>query len=175
MSAFPIRALPLAGALTVSAFAIAFTCNSACAHITLDNQKAAVGSYYKAVFKVPHGCKGSPTLKVRVQIPEGVIAVKPQPKAGWKIDIVDAPYPKPYTLHGAQVGAGVREVSWTGNLPDAYFDEFVFQAYLTTDLKAGQTLYFPVVQECEKGTDRWIDLKQPSDMPAPHLTLLPKT
>ena len=110
------------------------------AHVTLEMQQAPADSYYKAVMRVPHGCAGSPTVKIRVQIPEGVIAVKPQPKAGWKIDIVDAPYPKPYALHGAQVTAGVREVSWTGNLPDAYFDEFVFQAYLTSDLKAGQNV-----------------------------------
>jgi uncharacterized protein YcnI len=171
MVSFPIRALALATVLTASAFAS----GTACAHITLDNQQAAVGSYYKAVFKVPHGCKGSATLKIRVRIPEGVIAVKPQPKAGWTIDIVDGAYPKAYALHGAQVASGVREVSWTGKLPDAYFDEFVFQAYLTPDMPVGQVVYFPVVQECEKGVERWIDVKQPSTMPAPHLTLLPKS
>jgi uncharacterized protein YcnI len=170
MFAFPIRALASAAVLTTSAFASL----PACAHITLDNQQATAGSYYKAVFKVPHGCKGSATLKVRVRIPEGVIAVKPQPKAGWKIDVVEGAYPKAYALHGAQVASGVREVSWSGKLPDAYFDEFVFQAYLTPDMPPGQ-VYFPVVQECEKGTERWIDLKQPSDKPAPHLTLLPKS
>lgn len=57
-----------------------------------------------------------------------MIAVKQQPKACWKIGIVDGPYPKSYALHGAQVASGVRAVSWTGNLPDGYFDEFVFQA-----------------------------------------------
>jgi uncharacterized protein YcnI len=171
MVSIPIRALAFATVLTTSAFAS----GTACAHITLDNPQAAAGSYYKAVFKVPHGCKGSATLKIRVRIPEGVIAVKPQPKAGWKIDTVDAAYPKPYVLHGAQVASGVREVSWSGKLPDAYFDEFVFQAYLTPDMPVGQVVYFPVVQECEKGIDRWIEVKQPSTMPAPHLTLLPKS
>ncbi|RXZ38841.1 DUF1775 domain-containing protein [Oxalobacteraceae bacterium CAVE-383] len=171
MFSFRFRAPALAAVLSASAFA---SC-PACAHITLDNPQASAGSYYKAVFKVPHGCKGSATLKIRVRIPEGVIAVKPQPKAGWKIDLVEGAYPKAYALHGAQVGSGVREVSWTGKLPDAYFDEFVFQAYLTSDLQAGQIVYFPVVQECEKGTERWIDLKQPSEKPAPHLTLQPKS
>jgi uncharacterized protein YcnI len=167
MVSFPIRALALAAALSISAHAVA--------HITLADQKAAVGSYYKAVFKVPHGCKGSATLKIRVRIPEGVIAVKPQPKAGWSIDIVEGAYPKAYTLHGGQVASGVREISWSGKLPDAYFDEFAFQAYLTSDLKAGDELHFPVVQECEKGVERWIDIKEPSATPAPHLTLLPKS
>jgi uncharacterized protein YcnI len=170
MFATPFRALALAAVLVVSIAAPA----SALAHITLDNQQAAADSYYKAIFNVPHGCKGSATVKIRVRIPEGVIDVKPQPKAGWKIDIVTGAYPKPYALHGAQVASGVREVSWTGNLPDAYFDQFVFQAYLAPDLPAGQVVYFPVVQECEKGVDRWIETKEPATMPAPHLTLLPK-
>ena len=54
--------------------------SSASAHITLENREATVGTFYKAVFAVPHGCAGSATVKIRVQIPEGVIGVKPMPK-----------------------------------------------------------------------------------------------
>ena len=53
----------------------------ALAHVTLETKQATVGSSYKAVFTVPHGCAGSATTKIRVQIPEGVIGVKPMPKA----------------------------------------------------------------------------------------------
>lgn len=42
----------------------------ALAHVTLEAPEAAVGGGYKAVFKVPHGCAGSPTVKLRVQVPE---------------------------------------------------------------------------------------------------------
>ncbi|SHH80450.1 YcnI family copper-binding membrane protein [Pollutimonas bauzanensis] len=148
----------------------------ALAHVTLETRQAAVGSYYKAVLRVPHGCAGSPTLKLRVRIPEGVIAVKPQPKAGWGLETIKGDYAQSYTLHGAQSTAGVREIVWSGKLPDEYFDEFVFQAYLTPTLKAGDTLYFPVVQECEQGVARWIDIPVSgnADMPAPGLKLLPK-
>src|SRR5689334_9992517 len=38
---------------------------SAVAHVTLENQQAPVASIYKAVFRVPHGCKGKPTNRVR--------------------------------------------------------------------------------------------------------------
>jgi len=45
----------------------------------------------------------------------------------------------------------VTEIDWTGgSLPDDYYDEFVFQSFLASDLQPGQTLYFPVVQECAK-------------------------
>ncbi len=34
----------------------------AAAHVTLEKRQAPVGSYYKAVFAVPHGCAGSATV-----------------------------------------------------------------------------------------------------------------
>jgi periplasmic copper chaperone A len=153
----------------------------ALAHVTLETQQAPVASTYKAVFRVPHGCEGSPTVKVRVQVPEGVIAVKPMPKAGWKTEMVKGAYGKSYDYHGTPTSEGVKEVVWSGgNLPDDMYDEFVLRAYLTGDLKADTTLSFPVVQECEKGAERWIEIpavgKSADDykLPAPGLKLLPK-
>jgi uncharacterized protein YcnI len=150
------------------------------AHVTLERQEAAVGAPYKAVFKVPHGCGVSPTLKLRVRIPDGVIAVKPMPKPGWQIDLVKGKYGKSYTMfHSITVDEGVKEVAWTGRLPDENYDEFVLSVYLTGDLVAGRTLYFPVVQECESGVHRWIEIpeegKPAADYkePAPGLKLLP--
>src|SRR6476661_3615103 len=98
---------------------------SALAHITLENQGAAIGSTYKAVLRVAHGCEGSPTLKVRVRIPEGVIAVKPMPKPGWDLDSVEGAYKQPYDYYGAPTTEGVREIVWTGRLLDKHYDEFV--------------------------------------------------
>lgn len=165
--------------LTISSLAIALSAATpAIAHITLETGEATVGSYYKAVVRVPHGCNGSATTKIRVRIPEGVVAVKPQPKAQWTLDTVQGDYATSYKLNGAKVTSGVKEISWSGSLPDAYYDEFVFRAYLTTALKAGETVYFPIVQECEQGTDRWIDTSGKHDVsnPAPGLKLVaPKT
>jgi uncharacterized protein YcnI len=150
------------------------------AHATLEKPAAAVGGGYKAVIRVPHGCAGSPTLKVRVQVPEGVIAVKPQPKAGWTIDIVKGPYAKTYEFYGHKTSEGTKEVTWTGRLPDEYYDEFVLNTFLASDLEPGTTIYFPAVQECEKGVERWIEIpeagKSAEDLesPAPALKLLPK-
>ena len=52
------------------------------AHATLETPRAQVGDNYKAVMRVSHGCASSPTLRVRVRIPEGFIGVKPMPKPG---------------------------------------------------------------------------------------------
>jgi len=126
------------------------------AHVTLQTREAPAGGYYKAVFKVPHGCGGEPTTAIRVQIPEGVIAVKPQPKTGWQIELEQGAYDHEYVLHGKAVRAGVRQVAWSGgSLPDEYYDEFVFQAYLAPGLQAGSSLYFPLVQECGSRSERW--------------------
>lgn len=149
----------------------------AMAHITLEVSEAAVGGGYKAVFRVPHGCKGSPTTKVRIQIPEGVIAVKPQPKAGWTLDIVKGKYAKTYKVYGHDVSEGAKEITWTGNLPDDYYDEFVLNAFLAADLPAETTMYFPVVQECAEGVERWIEVPAEGQegelrFPAPTLRLL---
>lgn len=151
------------------------------AHVTLETQEAPVGGAYKAVFRVPHGCEGSATVKVRVQIPEGVIAVKPMPKPGWTLETVKGKYAASYDYYGTPTSEGVKEVVWSGGrLPDEFYDEFVFRGYLTAGLAPGAHLYFPVVQECETGAERWIEIpaegKDADDYetPAPGIKLLPK-
>jgi len=154
----------------------------ALAHVSLEVAEAPVGSTYKAVFRVPHGCEGKPTNVVRVQIPEGVIAVKPQPKAGWTLEKVKGAYAASYDYYGTPMTEGVKEIAWSGgNLGDDEYDEFVLRAYLTPGLAVGSTLYFPVVQECPDGaTERWIEIPaagQTSDdleLPAPAIKLLEK-
>ncbi len=145
-------------ALLATAIAV-LAASPAAAHVTLEKRQAPVGSYYKAVFAVPHGCSGSPTVKLRIQIPEGVIGIKPMPKPGWTLETVKGKYAAEYELHGSKLTEGVKEVVWSGGkLADDNFDEFVFSSYLTPGLKPDTTLYFPVVQECEQGVSRWIDV-----------------
>src|ERR1700760_4592429 len=159
------------------------TASSAGAHIPLENRQATVGSGYKAVFAVPHGCAGSATTRIRVQIPQGVIAVKPMPKPGWNVEAIKGKYASEYDFHGTRLSEGVQEVVWSGGkLPDDFYDEFVISAFLTDSLKPNTTLYFPVVQECEQGVSRWIDIPADADAghvrdsksPAPGVKLMPK-
>lgn len=168
--------------LVVTALA-ALAIAPAAAHVTLEKRQAAVGSYYKAVFAVPHGCAGSATVKLRVQIPEGVIGVKPMPKPGWTVETVKGKYATEYQHHGSKISEGVKEVVWSGGkLADDNYDEFIVATYLTTGLKPDTTLFFPVVQECEQGTSRWIDIPKAgqgddghdSKSPAPGVKLTAK-
>jgi uncharacterized protein YcnI len=164
----------------VGAAALCLLASPAFAHVTLEAQEAPIKSTYKAVLRVPHGCEGAPTLKVRVRVPEGVIAVKPMPKAGWTLETVKGQYARSYDNYGTPVSEGVQEIVWTGRLPDEHYDEFVFRAGLTDSLRPGQMLYFPTVQECEGGkVERWIEIpaegRKADDykFPAPGLRLGP--
>ena len=119
-----------------AAGAVAFIC-TASAHVTLETREAPVGAPYKAVLRVPHGCEGTATIALRVRVPDGMIAVKPMPKPGWKIDTVNGKYPRTYGyFHGAKLSEGVTEIRFSGgSLPDAYYDEFVFTGFLAGDLE----------------------------------------
>jgi uncharacterized protein YcnI len=168
----------LSGCLVAAAV---FAVSPASAHITLKSKEAAIGGSYDAVFVVPHGCAGSATTRIRVQIPEGVIMVKPVPKPGWNAEVVTGKYAAAYDYHGSSLSEGVKEVVWSGGrLPDHTREEFVISSFLTGGLKPDTVLYFPVVQECEQGVNRWIDIPadpahaHDSKWPAPGVKLLPK-
>ncbi len=142
---FVSRARPLAVAALFS-----LTAGSASAHVVLAQKEALPGSY-QGTLKVGHGCDGSATTAIKVTIPEGVVGVKPQPKAGWTIAIETGPYAKAYPMmHGKPATEGVKTITWSGgNLPDAYYDEFVFVSTLTPDVAAR-----PSISRCSRPARR---------------------
>lgn len=144
------------------------------AHVTLAPASAPAGSYQTIVFKVGHGCDGSATTGIVVQLPDGVTA-KPMPKPGWTIDLVEGKLAAPIESHGKTITSAVRTIAWRGGpLPDAWYDEFTVQAKLPD---APGRLAFKVQQQCEKGRADWVELA-PADgpmpkFPAPVLELTP--
>jgi len=154
------------------------------AHVLLDQTSpATVGADYKVVFVVPHGCQGSATIRLRAQIPDGVIVTRTEPKDGWTVDETRGKYPAAYDQGGAKVSEGVKEVSWSGSkVPDKTREEFTIDTYLTDALKPDTSLFFPVVQDCEQGTSRWIEIPANGELhsdelkrPAPGVRLVPKS
>lgn len=102
----------------------------------------------KATLSVPHGCDGSPTTALRVRIPEGVTSFTPQVNPGWAIDVTED-------------GGEVTEVTWTGGpLAPDQLDEFGLSLKLPEGA-AGETLYFPIVQQCEGGEVAWVEIAEP--------------
>ena len=149
------------------------------AHVFLEQEQAPANSDYKAVFHVPHGCDGSPTIRMQVRMPPGTSSVKPEPKPGWQLEVVNAKLVPPLDDgHAGKSGEVVEEVSWSGgSLLDTRSDEFVIVMRLPD--RPGATLYFPVVQQCAQGVHRWIEIPEagkPADdyrEPAPALRLAP--
>lgn len=158
--------------------AVAAAPTLAVAHATFETPKAVIGKSYKAVLRVPHGCDGAPTLRVRVTVPEGIHSVKPMPHAGWTLDTVRGPYAGMYGNHGANVTEGVKEIVWSGRLPDDQYDEFVFTGTIGPDFKPGTKLAVPVTQDCETSRVAWTEIAAPGadahalKYPAPTITLV---
>jgi uncharacterized protein YcnI len=132
----------------------------ASAHVVLSEPKAVAGSYYKAMLRISHGCNGSATNGLVVQVPIGFEGAKPQPKPGWTIATRKAKLAQPYNSHGKTVTDDVVELRWTAAskeaaLPDDQFDEFAFMGRLPD--KAGP-LWVKVLQTCESGQNDWSDI-----------------
>ncbi|MBX9740794.1 MAG: DUF1775 domain-containing protein [Beijerinckiaceae bacterium] len=142
------------------------------AHVSFVRRQIPRADTIDATLRVPHGCKGSPTLRVRMRLPRTVLTVTPRAGAGWSVE--------------SSGEGGAREIIWSGRLSDRQTGEFAFAFTLAPNAKAGDVLFFPVVQECEVGVERWIDMKgkpsadssgsEPHDeatSPAPSIRLLP--
>ena len=153
------------GAAAILAAAIPLGLSSALAHVTLEASEAPAAANYKAVVRVPHGCKGQATHTVRVQVPDGLLGVKPMPKAGWTLSTQEGAYAATFDLYGKPVTTGVKEIVWSGgDLADAHYDEFVFRAYVSGTL-AGKSVAIPVIQDCAGGSERWIEIAAPGEDP----------
>ncbi|MCU0954060.1 MAG: DUF1775 domain-containing protein [Hyphomicrobium sp.] len=150
------------------------------AHASLDLKATSQGPFRAAV-KVPHGCEGSSTVAVRLTIPEGIIGVKPAPKAGWSVETAKGPYSKAYDHFHGKVSEGVKEITWRGGpLMDEHFDEFIFIGFVSDAFAAGDQVPFVVTQECEKGQIAWSEVAAPGTdprslkFPAPILKIVAK-
>lgn len=113
-------------------------------HVSVDPEEVPVDATEKMALRVGHGCDGSPTTRVTVDVPSRVTSLAPRPKPGWELTVT-------------QEGDEVTAVTWEGgSLPDGQMDEFAFTVRLVGE--PGEQVYFPVVQECEEGEHAWIQI-----------------
>ncbi|MET7246373.1 DUF1775 domain-containing protein [Methylobacterium sp. EM32] len=138
------------------AAALSLAAAPALAHAVLAVTQASPNQTYRGVVQIGHGCDGKATTGLTVTIPDGVIAAKPMPKAGWELSTEKGPYARAYPSTHGTVSEGVKTITWKGgSLPDDFYDEFVFQARLTDAVAPGGTVYFPVRQDCDGATVDW--------------------
>lgn len=144
---------------TLTALAVlALSAPAALAHATFAQREVTHSVRERMVLRIPHGCGGEATLRVRVAIPDGIDAVQPMAKAGWTLSTVKGPLAQPHHSHGTEITEGVRAIIWEGELPSEFSDEFVFRARFTKALPAGGMVCIPVVQECATGAERRIEI-----------------
>lgn len=156
------------------------TAMSAHAHVSFEKDEVASESSFKAILQVPHGCDGKATTEVQVKLPEGFVFAKPQPKAGWDLEIIKGDYQKSYDNHGKTVTSGPLEIRWkNGNLSDDYFDTFVISGRISGFDKQTE-IAFPVTQLCGASDKAvWDEIAKDGqnahslEHPAPTVTVLP--
>jgi uncharacterized protein YcnI len=166
-------ALPLAAILALSGAL------PASAHVTVTPEGTAAGSYTLLRFGVPHGCDGSSTTEIAIQIPDAFASVTPGVNYGWDVEIVREELATPVSDgHGGEYTERISEVVYTAKepLPDGLYDSFLMSLRLPEDA-AGETLYFPVVQTCEEGETAWVQIPEDGqegvelEHPAPSVTV----
>lgn len=142
--------------LLLAGLAAAAAAGAAQAHVVFVHPAAVAGSHWAGALRVSHGCDGSATTSVRVEIPEGIVVARPRVPAGWSVAIEREPLAEPVPAEGGGLlTERVSAITWTGRLSDDQFEEFGLAAKLPP--QAGP-LVFPVIQTCEQGEARWTEV-----------------
>ena len=152
MSSITTRVAAATGALTLA------LAGSAAAHITANPGEAPTDSYATLRFDVGHGCEESPTTEVRIKVPPSVPSATPAVHPLWDVATKEGKKDK-VELHGETITRGVREVTYTAKqpLPPDRLDSLTLSVKLPAG-EEGESVYFPTVQSCEKGQNRWIQI-----------------
>ena len=154
----------------------------AAAHVTANPGEAPAGGYFRTALRVPHGCEGSPTTGITIQVPEEILSVTPTRNPLYDVEKSRVQLDEPIEdSHGNSVTERVGEVTYTADTPLPDGERDAFELSLQLPDAAGETLEFPVVQQCEKGETAWVETpaegQDPEELerPAPSVTITEST
>lgn len=140
---------------------------AASAHVGVEaDGSAAPGGETTLTFGFSHGCDGSPTTQLVVEMPDGLSGVHPVADPAWDIEIE----------RGGDAGR-VSTVTYTATeaIPDELRGEAEMVVGFADD--AADALAFPVEQICEDGSTSWSEIAEDGqdphelESPAPVLSL----
>lgn len=155
-----IRTFARLGALPAATAAIALSlATPASAHVTATPSTAAAGSYTVVTFSVGHGCEGSPTTKLEIQVPESVLSVTPSRNPFYDVEKTIEQLDEPVAdAHGNEVTERTASIVYTATtpLPDGERDAFELSFQLPD--AEGEMLTFPTVQTCQTGETGWVEV-----------------
>lgn len=164
------RRAALVGGTTLTLLALGTA--GAGAHVTVTPSTSDAGEYSVLSFAFSHGCDGSPTTKVTIEVPEEILAVSPTVNPNWDVETVQE------AIDGADAER-TSKVVYTAKTPvdDGMRDTLDLELQLPD--KPGDTLMFPVVQECEQGQNDWVEKTESGeaepDSPAPFVEVTKAT
>jgi uncharacterized protein YcnI len=112
----------------------------ASAHVVVKPSETGVGEWQTFNVSVPSE-KESPTVSVKLLIPEGLESVAPNVKPGWNVKVVKT---------GEGESAVVTEIDWTGgSIPGGLRDDFFFSGHVPAE---ATTLKWKAYQTYGDGT-----------------------
>ena len=169
------RSAALAGATGLLTWGLAAP---ASAHVTVTPSGTAAGEYVVLTFSVPHGCDGSPTTGVAIQVPEEILAVTPTRNPYYDVTTKMVKLDEPVEdAHGNRLTERVGAVVYDAKVPLPDGDRDTLELSLQLPDAAGETLAFPVLQTCAKGETAWSEVpaegQDPDELehPAPAVTI----
>lgn len=135
---------------------------AASAHVHVTPEEAAANSSTRLAFSFSHGCDGSPTTALTIDIPEGVDGITPVLDGAWTIS--------------REVGTdGIpTQVTFTALTPveDGVSASVALDAIFSSSV-ADSDIAFPVLQTCQTGETNWNQIAEEGqeahdlDAPAP--------
>ncbi|MBY8879198.1 YcnI family protein [Actinacidiphila acidipaludis] len=180
-SRIPARRSPLrTRAAAVAALAggvVLLSAVPAFAHVTVQPNTAAKGSYSTVAFKVPNEQDKASTVRVEVNLPADhpIASVSLQPVPGWTAQVTTSKLTTPLKTDDGTVDQAVTKIVWTGGkIAPGQFQQFPVSLGPLPD-DAG-SLVFKTLQTYDNGDIvRWIEVPQTGQPepqnPAPSLTL----
>ncbi len=175
------RALARTGAvLAATALTTLSAVGPASAHVTATPSDATAGAYTVVTLSVGHGCEGSPTTKLEVQVPEAVLSVTPTRDPFYDVETTIVELDEPVTDgHGNEVTERIGSVVYTATTPLPEGQRDTFELSLQVPDAAGELLVFPTIQTCEAGETAWTEVAEEGqdedelEHPAPSFEIQP--
>ncbi|MGF9663892.1 YcnI family protein [Arthrobacter crystallopoietes] len=134
---------------------------SASAHVHVNPDSTAAGSSSVLGFDFAHGCEGSPTTKIAITLPEQLDDATPTAHPGWTVEKVTEKLDAPKKVEGgASVTERVSQIVYTAKEPLADGVRDVLSVKVQLPNAEGETLAFPVLQTCEKGSTDWAQVAE---------------
>lgn len=127
---------------------------AASAHVHVDPGTASAGATETLTFAFSHGCDGSPTTALVIDIPEGVGNATPVVQGGWSIS-------REISADGVPT-----RVTFTSDTPvEDGLKATVAMDVLFDESAADTSIAFPVTQTCAEGETAWTQVAEEGEDP----------